>query len=269
MPFTLSHAAAVLPFSRRLARWRMLSAATIGAMVPDSRVFVPWHLGRVETHSALSLLTFCLPLGLMIYWFFQRLLKAPLMTVLPDGAYARWQPVAAPADIGSARQWLLAAAGIVAGAVSHLVWDAFTHEGARGVRLLPVLDEPYLDVGRHHVVGMRLMQDGSSLLGLCIVLLIIGYALRRGSEPAVPNRELAPTERGHWALGYGLAAVAATAGYFAWSRIGEPHVRSLFTLVNDMAIASLRGLATALVLVSLALRGRLRTRSHRSSGPKR
>ena len=35
MPFTISHAAAVLPFIRPLARWRLLSAAVIGSMVPD------------------------------------------------------------------------------------------------------------------------------------------------------------------------------------------------------------------------------------------
>ena len=54
MPFTISHAAAVLPFSRLLARWRLLSAAVIGAMVPDFGLFFPWHMRRFETHSAIG-----------------------------------------------------------------------------------------------------------------------------------------------------------------------------------------------------------------------
>ncbi len=70
MPFTISHAAAVLPFSRPLARWRLLSAAVIGAMVPDFRIFFP-GMPRVETHSIVALLTFCLPVGLITYWVFQ------------------------------------------------------------------------------------------------------------------------------------------------------------------------------------------------------
>ncbi len=108
MPFTISHTAVVLPFSRWLARWQLLSAATIGAMVPDFRVFFPGHAARVETHSLTALLTFCLPVGLITYWVFQLVIKSPILEVLPDGPYARWRPFAAEADIRSLRQWLLA-----------------------------------------------------------------------------------------------------------------------------------------------------------------
>ena len=68
MPFTISHTAVVLPFSRWLARWQLLSAATIGAMVPDFRIFFP-GMPRVETHSLAALLTFCLPVGLIAIGF--------------------------------------------------------------------------------------------------------------------------------------------------------------------------------------------------------
>ena len=128
MPFTISHAAVMLPFTRLLARWRLLSAAVIGAMVPDFGLFFPWRMHRFETHSALALLTFCLPVGLTTYWAFQYLIKAPMLEVLPEGAYARWRPFSSPADFASIRQWALAGCGVLAGAVTHLVWDAFTHE---------------------------------------------------------------------------------------------------------------------------------------------
>ena len=110
MPFTISHAAVVLPFARLLVRWRLLSAFVIGAMVPDFGLFFPWRMHRFETHSALALLTFCLPVGLATYWAFQYLIKTPMLEVLPEGAYARWRPFAAPADFASIRQWVLAAA---------------------------------------------------------------------------------------------------------------------------------------------------------------
>ena len=41
MPFTISHAAVVMPFARLLVRWRLLSAFVIGAMVPDFGLFFP------------------------------------------------------------------------------------------------------------------------------------------------------------------------------------------------------------------------------------
>ena len=137
MPYTLSHVAAVLPFSRQLARLQILSAMVIGSMVPDFGYLLPIHPLRAATHSAVSLVTFSLPLGLLSYWIFQRWMKAPLFNLLPDQAYLRWRPFSAPATWTSPRQWLLAACGVLLGAVIHLVWDGFTHEGARGMRMMP------------------------------------------------------------------------------------------------------------------------------------
>src|SRR5450631_1749846 len=123
MPFTISHAAVVLPFSRPLARWRLLSATVIGSMVPDFGFLMPWRPPRVETHTAIALLTFCLPVGLMTFWMFQKFVKTGMMEIVPTATYARWQRFASPADIGSLRQWVAAACGVLAGAFTHLVWD--------------------------------------------------------------------------------------------------------------------------------------------------
>jgi hypothetical protein len=269
MPYTLSHAAAVLPFSRLLARWQLLSAAVIGAMVPDFRVFLPWRMGHVETHSIMSLLIFCLPVGVITYWLFQGLVKTPVMEVLPEGPYARWRPFAAPADIRSARQWVLAACGVLGGAVTHLVWDAFTHEGARGVRWFPVLDDPLLEIGRRHMGGVTVMQDLSSLIGLVTVLALVAYGLRRGREPAVPNRLVPRTERRRWVLAYVLAAVASSCAFYMWVRWAQPPLHSTFARIFTMAVAALRGLAVALLGVSVVLDLRLRALRYRSSGPDR
>jgi hypothetical protein len=269
MPYTLSHAAAVLPFSRLLARWQLLSAAIIGAMVPDFRVFLPWRFGHVETHSAMALLIFCLPVGVITYWLFQGLVKTPVLEVLPEGPYARWRPFAAPAHIGSARQWVLAACGVLGGAVTHLVWDAFTHEGARGVRWFPLLDDPMIEMGRRHVDGVAVMQDLSSLIGLVAVLALVAYGLRRGREPAVPNRLVPRTERRQWLLAYVLAVVALSCAFYVRARWAQPPLHSTFAQISTMAVAALRGLAAALLGVSIALDLRLRALRYRSSGPDR
>jgi hypothetical protein len=256
MPFTLSHAAVVLPFSRFLARWRLLSACLIGAMVPDFRVFLPWHLQRFETHSFVALFTFCLPVGLLTFWLFQMLIKAPVIEVLPDGAYGRWRAFESPAQLTNPRHWVLSVLGVLAGAVTHLVWDGFTHEGARGVRMLPMLDDPIFDIGRHHFVALRLLQDLSSLLGLIAVVLMVLYGLRRGTAPPIPDRVLSRLERRYWGAAYMVSALALGAAFFALARFLDPRY-SVTAIANDLAVASLRGLATALIGVSVALRLRL------------
>jgi Domain of unknown function (DUF4184) len=268
VPFTISHAAAVLPFTRLLVRWRLLSAAVIGSMVPDFRVFFT-DLSRVETHSAMSLITFCLPVGMVTYWVFQGLVRTAVLEVLPDGPYARWRPYAAPANIRSIRQWLLAACGILMGALSHLIWDAFTHAGGRGVRMFPALDDSIVEIGWRHVPAIYALQDLGSLLGLVAVVAIIGYGLRRGKEQPVPGRLIAAHERVKWVLAFGIAFVAFSVAFYLWSRLGLRPTRSIALRVAGVAVASLRGLAAALLVVSLALDVRLRTLRYWSSGPER
>jgi hypothetical protein len=266
MPFTISHTAVVLPFSRWLARWQILSAATIGAMVPDFRIFFP-GMPRWETHSMVALFTFCLPVGLITYWLFQGLIKTPIIEVLPEGPYARWRPLAAQANIRSIRQWLLAAAGMLAGALTHLIWDAFTHVGGRGVRLFPVLDDSIIEVGSRHIPAMYLLQDLGSLIGLGAVLAMMGYGLRRGSQAAIPNRLVPSRERLVWLLSYALAAGVFAAAFYILAKLSQPPSHSIIFQASEIAVASLRGLAAALVGVSLALDLRLRQLHHRSSGP--
>jgi len=259
MPFTISHAAIVVPFSRPLARWRLLSATIVGSMVPDFGLLMPWRPPRVETHGAMGLLTFCLPVGLATFWIFQRLLKVPLMAVLPDAAYARWRNFALPADIDSLQQWLLAACGVLVGALTHLVWDGFTHEGARGIRMIPVLVEPVVDIAGHRLIGARLLQDVSSLVGLAVVLAIVGYGLRRGRRiDVILARPLGPRERHLWTVAYALLALLLAGLFLVIRRHTDGATHSIALVVGNFAIAVLRGFAAALVVVSLCLMVRLR-----------
>ena len=257
MPFTISHAAVVLPFSRLLARWRLLSAVVIGSMVPDFGLFLPWRVPRFETHSATALLAFCVPVGVVTYWVFQYLVKTPLIELLPEGAYARWRRYSSPANLASLGQWFLASAGVLAGAVTHLVWDAFTHENARGIRMIPWLEEPVVDIGTHRLSGVRLLQDGSSLIGLVVVLGLVVYGLRRSREPSMPRRPLRAEERRMWILTYWVLAAALSAAWLHWARVGEYPPGHAIKALATIAVAALRGLALALLCTCAALNWRL------------
>jgi hypothetical protein len=259
MPFTISHVAAVLPFGRFLSRGRVLSALVVGSMVPDFGLFLPWQLDRVETHSAAALITWCLPVGITAYWIFQYLIKDPVREVLPDAAYARSLPYAAVADIRRVEQWLLAAAAILIGAVTHLVWDAFTHEGARGIRMIPAIDEFAVSLAGRHVAGPRFMQDVSSLVGLGIVLWLLLRALRRrGAPPLAGPRRLTPRVRHAWVFAYVFTAVACAAADILLIPSSEPYGLGTSLSLSHAAIAALRGLAVAVLGVSLCLDLKLR-----------
>jgi hypothetical protein len=265
MPFTISHAAAVLPFARPLARWRLLSAAIIGSMAPDFGWFLPWRPARFETHSLDALVTFCLPVGLAAYWLFQRLMRAPILELLPPGAYSRWRASAAPADYRSLRQWLYASCGILGGAFTHLVWDAFTHEGARGMRLIPALEDPAVFVIRGYTIsGPHLLQDSNSIIGLAAVIGVMVYGLRAApaDAPALPRR-LSPSERHRWVAAYAITATLLSTALFLLRHPTPPRMSLPPILpIGSAAIAILRGIAAALVGVSVCLAVRLRGRTY-------
>ena len=257
MPFTIAHPAAVLPFSRYLRARQLLCAAVVGSMAPDFGIFLPVHLSRSETHSLLALVTFILPAGLASYWIFQLVLKAPILAVLPDRAYQVARPFSAPIDIGRVPSWILAAAGILLGALTHLAWDTFTHEGARGMRMIPALDELVLGARGHHVAGQRLLQDISSLIGFAIIFWWVGWALRRGASHATGPRVLGPQERALWLCLYGLIAVSVAIAAIFLMHDPESGRLTLRAAADDAAVASLRGLAASLLTVSLILNVRL------------
>jgi Domain of unknown function (DUF4184) len=259
MPFTISHAAAVLPFGRQLARWRLLSAAVIGSMVPDFGWFMPWRPARFETHSADALLTFCLPVGLAAYWLFQLVIKGPVMELLPTAAYVRWHGSSAPADYKSLKQWLLVACALLGGAITHLVWDAFTHEGARGLRLFPGLEESAVEINGHRIAGPHLLQDANSLIGLIIVVTIVLYGLRPGPpEGRPPSRRLQRAERAIWIGVFALTGAGLSSLFFVLRHHAQ--IVGVVVPISAAAIAVLRGLAAAVLLVAIALNVRLHRR---------
>lgn len=258
MPFTLSHAAAILPFSRELNRWRTLSAAVIGSMVPDFALMLPWNATRLQTHSMLSLLTFCLPVGLLFYWLFEYLVKPTAREVLTDAAYLRSSGFAEPDSISSAWQWLKASLAILAGAITHLAWDGFTHEGARGVRMIPLLDDP-VEIGGHPLLAFRLAQHASSILGLAVVLYIMWKAVRAGGESLdAPQRQLHKASRRRWMAAYVGAALMFCAASYVLADAHDRYQKSLTWVIEAVAIGGLRGLIFSLLAVSLLLKARLR-----------
>lgn len=261
MPFTLSHPAAVLPFARSLARRGILSAVIIGSMVPDVGWLLPWHLSRADTHTAKALLSFSLPVGLAVYWVFQWTVKTPLLELLPPGAYVRWRESSAAVRFGDWRQWVLTICGLLFGAITHLVWDAFTHEGARGVRMIPALGEPVMQIGEHRLAGPHLLQDVSSILGLVVVIAVLAYAMRPGrpADAEVPRR-LSRHERRAWLLTYGLVALILSSLCYAIKRHGHVPIPGVSLYLSTWAISILRGTAGAVLMVSVALEMRLRAR---------
>jgi len=166
MPFTLSHAAAVLPGLRAAKRRGALVAAGLvaGSMAPDVPFFAESLVRGVYRHGGLThrwwaapTLDVAIGAGLVAGWY--GLWREPLRAAVPG----RWNAVA-PERRPAPGELLLAAGALAAGAATHLVWDSFTHHGRAGVRALPVLEREVAGVPLHTA-----LQYGTSLAGLAVL----------------------------------------------------------------------------------------------------
>jgi len=265
MPFTVSHIAAILPANRPLRRWGLLSAAMIGTMVPDFGFLFPGHLGRAQTHSALGLLKFCLPVGLVAWMLFQALVKPAWGAVLPDGWRMRLLAEHPSARLKTWRVWLYAAGAILAGAVTHLVWDGFTHEDGRGVRMLPFLEDTGPDIAGHALPLYRWLQHSSSVLGLIVVL----WAAWRWTHatPVVSGHTTTPTgptvallprrERIAWLAAYVLPPLCLLMLAGAWQIHRHKGIAYLGRDVSQLAVLALGSSIATLLAVSALIRVRM------------
>ncbi len=124
MPVTFpAHAAAVLP----LLRWRGLHATAliVGTTAPDLG-----YLGEIGTftHRPLGLFLFCVPAGVVAVAYVEGLVLPTLRRALPDAFGVNWARVlVSDGPPSSLRSWRVVALSVFLGALTHQVWDGFTH----------------------------------------------------------------------------------------------------------------------------------------------
>lgn len=128
MPFTGSHPAAVLP----LARGRLVpSALVLGSMVPDLPYFIPVPASATLTHSIPGAVTVDVLLGGAVFVLWHGVLARPAVAAAPPGLRARLGPRTLnglATHAASAAAVVRVAVSLAVGALTHVVWDAFTHE---------------------------------------------------------------------------------------------------------------------------------------------
>ncbi|MFE6039120.1 DUF4184 family protein [Streptomyces sp. NPDC056452] len=207
MPFTLSHAAAVLPGIRRSGAGRgplVASALVAGSFAPDMTYFADTAVpGAMEfgevTHAVWGVFTVDVAIAssLVALWL---LLREPLVALLPTAwqgrvhtfVRGRRRKPGTPPTVPEALWFVLSA---VIGAGTHVVWDAFTHHDRWGTELVPVLNRT---VGGFPV--FQFVQYGSSAVALTVLAWFTYTGLRRTGPAAVPESVpvLGRTER-RWA----------------------------------------------------------------------
>ncbi|MFI1187967.1 DUF4184 family protein [Streptomyces californicus] len=275
MPFTLSHAAAVLPAIRRngTARWALPPSALVaGSFAPDVTYFADTVVpGAMEfgafTHTAVGVVTVnvAIAAALVAVW---ALLREPLVALLPVRvrgrvhAFVRGRRWTRESFGPSAWAWFALSAAL--GAATHVVWDAFTHHSRWGTEVLPVLNST---VGGFP--GYQLAQYGSSALALVVIGWFTATGLRRTAPLPVPVEVPVLGRRERWGA-LGLLAVCVLAGiahrclrwYAHFGRVENP-----LDIIPTACFGAGAGLAAGLLLYGAGMRLRRGTRGPGRPGP--
>ncbi|MGV9640125.1 DUF4184 family protein [Streptomyces sp. NPDC004822] len=260
MPFTLSHAAAVLPAVRTggTGRAGLVPAVLVtGSFAPDMTYYAASVLsGAMEfgdvTHSLPGVFT----VDVVIAWALVGLwllLREPLVALLPDRLQAR--PAAllrcgaprARMTPGLVARWYVSA---VLGGLTHVVWDAFTHLDRWGMRVFPVLGE--------EVAGSPLywyLQYGGSAVAAVVVAVFVTVALRRAAGVPVAGVPVL-SGRDRWVAVVVLGGCAAVAAFERASRWWEfwGATAKYWELIPSLCFGAGAGLAVGLLLYGTAVR---------------
>ncbi|MEO7070637.1 MAG: DUF4184 family protein, partial [Nostocoides sp.] len=192
MPFTPAHIAATLPVAEPLRRRapHALTALVVGSMAPDIPYYLPIPYDRAASHALHNAWTWTSLMSLVTWALWTLALAPPVRDLAPRWIRVRRGP--APRRVRLV-DLPIAYAASLAGILTHLLWDSFTHADGWFVR-----QHGSLSVVHGRWPLYQDLQLASSLLG-CIIVAAYGLVFLLVQRPRSVPRPLA---------GWGDAAMA-------------------------------------------------------------
>jgi uncharacterized protein DUF4184 len=233
LPFTLAHPAAVLPLR---SRYVSTAALVIGSISPDFEYFLRARLISTYSHTLPGLL-FCIAAGLVVFVTVTTGLRLGLIALLPTNIRTRIST--SPLH----KSWFVVMGSVLAGAVTHDVWDSFTHRNGWAASRLGLA----ATIGG--IPAYSLLQHLSTLIGVAVVTLVFVRWLRRTTVGPDPYRHF-----GDIRLAFAIGLIVATIGVgvvtLAWTEsIGTTVVR----MIDAVIVVTLAFAAAAQYRVRLSL----------------
>ena len=169
MPFTFSHPAIILPFAKLAPHRASLTGLIAGSISPDFEYFLRMRVESIYSHTLSGLFWFNIPLGLALAFIFHLWVKADLIRNLPFALQKRLYPyLSFDWNRHFKKYWPVVVISVLAGAASHLFWDAFTHQNGYFTLRLSWLNDPLF-----HFPLYKLFQHFSTIAGAVVIIFVI------------------------------------------------------------------------------------------------
>jgi hypothetical protein len=218
-------------------------------MSPDFEYFIYLKTDRTISHHLSGIALMCVPSGLLILWLFERVVKQPLILLLPRPLCDRLWPYAEPLLFLPVGQFVAIVTSLAIGAFSHIAWDSATHRNGWVVSQIPTLMTPLSrDIRLYNV-----LQHASTLLGLAL-LTVWSWERLRHQKPVTEVKPL-PITVSERALGRSfLLLTPVLCGLAVIWHVQNPTLHESHRLIIRFVLASLTALFVATLIYSAALR---------------
>lgn len=206
MPFTLSHAAAALPFRKLKPIW---PALVIGTFAPDFQYLLHLSDESRAWHQMPDLLTLAFPAAVLVFWLFEYFVRDAVIELLPRGVQQRL-PTPRHFALMNWACWPGIVGWIAVGLATHIAWDSVTHSTTWTFEHWALLGRMIPIPFRYPMPLYKILQHGSSLLGLALLAIWVWRWYRQTAPVVQPRaRELSTSHKAAVLLTIGVIALAA------------------------------------------------------------
>jgi len=151
-------------------------------MVPDFEYFIRMNVKGIYGHTFWGLFYFDLPVALLIAVVFHTIAKKNLIDNLPAFVQSRLKETRELDFIAYLKgHKMIFLWSVILGAVTHILWDGFTHERQFGVKAFPMIYEgTTVHVGHVDYPLWYALQHISTYVGAMVLLI---YLWRMKADP--------------------------------------------------------------------------------------
>jgi hypothetical protein len=252
VPLTPAHAAIAWPLSRLTPRLP-LAALVIGMLSPDFEYLLRLAPRGNWSHTLTGVAAFCLPVSLAAWLVFRAVVKPALVGLLPR---AMASTLATPRRELPWLRYFWALVAVTLGALTHLIWDAATHEYGWVVTAYPALRERVLPSTFGPMPLYRLLQHASTAGGLVVTFI---WTWRAWTQFPREARRFSPNEAARaQRVAITLLAMTAAAAFLNGIRVWA---FSTTIILGFAAVGAMVGLVLATLGYALVTQARNRSAS--------
>lgn len=174
MPFTLSHPAAVIFSKNKLLN---LGGLILGSMAPDFIYFILFSPSSNLGHTLWGFIILNLPICFLLNFLFHKYIQKIFLLTLPNFISKRYlYLINRKNEIKNIRSFIIFSYSCLIGMLTHVFWDAFTHNSGFFVNNIAFLRNK-VALFHYKVPIYKLLQHGSSVIGF-LILFIFFFSIK-------------------------------------------------------------------------------------------